>query len=168
VDYDRRRALLAEVKALPSPAPGGFVERLRPLLDDPTDGRIKLYLTWRTLQLRSRWPDVFRDGEYTALTATGAGAAHVVAYARRLGQRSVVVLVPRLLTRMAGGRDEAASAPDWGDTRIELPPAGHGDWHDVLTGRALTPDADGALGVGEALSGCPVALLVNDAALLAP
>jgi (1->4)-alpha-D-glucan 1-alpha-D-glucosylmutase len=168
VDYDCRRALLSEVKALPSPAPGGFAERLRPLLDDPADGRIKLDLTWRTLQLRSRWPDVFRDGEYVPLAATGAGAAHVVAYARRLGQRCVVVLVPRLLTRMAGGRDEAASAPDWGDTRIELPPAGAGGWHDVLTGRGLTADADGALGVGEALSGCPVALLVNDAALLAP
>lgn len=167
VDYERRRALLAELQTLPSPAPGGFAERLRPLLDDPTDGRIKLYLTWRTLQLRARAPDVFRDGEYLPLAATGAGAAHVVAYARRLGNRTVVVLVPRLLARMAGGRDEAASAPDWRDTRVELPPAGDGGWHDVLTGRALTPDADGALGVGKVLSGCAVALLVSEAALLA-
>ena len=168
VDYDLRRARLAQVKALLADAPGTWPTRLKPLVDDMTDGRIKLYLTWRTLQLRARWPELFRDGDYEPLVASGAGSEYVVAYARRRADKAIVVVVPRLLTKMAGGRDEVASAPDWRDTCIALPASGDGGWYDLFTGCAQTVDADGALAVDVAFGHFPVVLLVNSADVLAP
>ncbi len=108
VDPDNRRPLdfaayreqLAQLKPLVD-APGElWRERLQPLLDDMSDGRIKLYLHWQGLALRQRWPEVFRDGEYWPISATGSAAAHVCAYARRSGGRSVLVVVPRLTVRL--------------------------------------------------------------------
>lgn len=54
IDYGLRRRMLAELQALFAGATTAWPERLRPLLDNMEDGRIKLYLTWRALQLRRR------------------------------------------------------------------------------------------------------------------
>ena len=160
VDYDLRRRQLAQVTALLQGEPDTWPGRLRPLVDDMSDGRIKLYLTWRTLQLRARWPELFRDGDYLPLPASGACAEHVCAFARRHAGRALVVIVPRLLAKLADGRD----APDWRDTHIAPPPTDT-VWYNLLTGRPLRGVA-GALGIGEALADFPVALLVNDRDML--
>ena len=50
----------------------------------PSDPPTKLFVTWRTLQLRRRRADLFRLGDYVPLVAVGAKAKHVCAFARRL------------------------------------------------------------------------------------
>ena len=167
VDYALRRARLAEVKALLTGAPDTWAGRLQPLVDNMPDGRIKLYLTWRALQLRGRWPELFRDGDYLPLPASGTCAEHVCAYSRRHEGHAVVTIVPRLLTKLAGGRDEPAAALDWCDTHIILP-QGATTWYDVLTGGQYLCSGDGSLNIGALLADFPVALLVNDKDVLTP
>ena len=70
-------------------------------------------------------------------------------------------MVPRLLARLS---DEREGAVDWADTRVLLPP---GDWYDLLDGRHHRVGDDG-VPAGELLTPLPLALLVDDAELLAP
>lgn len=140
VDFAGRQAWLSEVRALPSTRPDLPAAGWGPALGEPVaamaDGRLKLYLIWCTLQWRRRWPEVFRDGDYLPLPAGGRDAAYVCAYARRLGERAVITVVPRLSLKRQGGRGTAAARVAWGDTHIELPPPLAGrPWFNVLTGQ---------------------------------
>jgi (1->4)-alpha-D-glucan 1-alpha-D-glucosylmutase len=83
---------------------------------------------------------VFR-GEYSALTASGSKAGHVVAYARG---GEVVAAAPRLMLGLGG---------DWGDTAVALPP---GSWVDALDGERRF---EGGVRLAELLGPFPVALL---------
>lgn len=161
VDYALRRRLLAEVRETPPHGGAGGLDTLSAAL---TDGRLKLYLIWCALQLRRRWPEVFRAGDYLPLSASGRAASHVCAYLRRLGERAVLTLVPRLNLKRQGGREASAlGAADWGDTHIVLPAALAGrEWINVLTGEACLPDSGTAapgFAIDRLLAHFPVALL---------
>ncbi len=159
VDYRRRRALLAELQhADPGTAPRALAQRME-------DGRAKLLLTWKTLQLRRAHPQLFRDGDYRRLRVRGVRAQHVCAFARRLRQQSLVVIAPRLYRRLLG--DEGGlplGEAVWGETLIELPreERARESFRNVLDGAQLRPVRQGeSVGVlaAHALAEFPVALL---------
>ena len=162
IDYGLRRQMLAELQALFTGATTTWPERLRPLLDNMEDGRIKLYLTWRALQLRRRWPELFREGEYLPLNVSGARADHVCAYARRHRDQTVIVVAPRFFAKLP---ETAGMADDlWQDTCIELESSYGKKWHNMLSGERLTvTSGKGAphLRLNQLLSHFPLALLAN-------
>jgi (1->4)-alpha-D-glucan 1-alpha-D-glucosylmutase len=132
VDYALRQRLLAELDQL-SP------EQIWARADE---GLPKLLLVARSLQLRRRRPECFDGrGDYTALYARGAKAAHVIAFHRG---RSVTVVVPRLVL---GLEDR------WMDTQIAL---GAGRWRNLFDG---TVGLSGTVALAELLGRFPVALL---------
>jgi (1->4)-alpha-D-glucan 1-alpha-D-glucosylmutase len=143
-DFDRRRQLLAQIDRTPAGTAwdGGSLDRL------------KLLVTARALRLRRDHPGWFA-GRYEALAATGAAAAHVVAFCR--GGRAVTVA-----TRLPGG---LRGLGGWGDTALELPGDPAWSWRDVLTGAVHHPA--GQLPAGQLLAAdiagrLPVALLVPE------
>ena len=161
VDFTQRSQLLEEVTALVDGPPAQWSQRLQPLAKNMADGRIKLYTLWRSLTLRARWPDVFADGRYLALTVHGVRAANICAFARVHGDRVVIALVPRLPARLLGDRHEQpAGDAVWGNTVLELP-AGLAAtaWCNTLTGECH--DASRQLGIGKLLAFFPVALLAS-------
>jgi (1->4)-alpha-D-glucan 1-alpha-D-glucosylmutase len=120
VDWGRRRAALREAGA------AAFTE----LGIEKTDGRCKLFITRRLLELRQCHPELFAAGEYLPLEVTGApGADHLCAFARRHGEAVLVVAVPCLVF----GLYRDGSTADWASAEVILPH--HGAWQDVLTGR---------------------------------
>lgn len=142
VDYDACRELLEEVE--------GIVERgtVAGLLERWTDGAVKLAVTRQALAVRGEMPEVFSAGEYLPLEATGERADHVVAYARRTGDATVVVAVPRLVGQLG-------EKPDWGNTAIPLP-RGTG-WRNRLTGAEV--EGGDAVMAATLFADLPVALL---------
>ncbi len=129
VDYTRRRRVLEELKrevAAACSGPHGALPSLaRALCDSLVDGRAKLYLIWRTLQLRQRQEVLFTHGEYVPLRTAGARSMHLCAFARRHGQELAVTVVPRLYTRLsAEGGGISLGEAVWRDTWIELPQDG--------------------------------------------
>ena len=66
----------------------------------PQDGRAKLLVTWRLLELRRRRLELLRDGDYSGLSASGARAAHVLAFARRHGRHVLVTIAGRLFAQL--------------------------------------------------------------------
>ncbi len=117
VDYDDRIALLAD------------------------GAHPKLRVTAAALRLRRDRPELFTT--YTAVSASGPAADHVLAFDRG-GAVTVVTRLPLGLEARGG----------WGDTTLSL----EGSWRNVLTDEVST----GSTGVGVLLSDLPVALLVRE------
>jgi (1->4)-alpha-D-glucan 1-alpha-D-glucosylmutase len=99
----------------------------RDLLKDWSNGRLKLYVTWRLLNFRREHSDLFLQGEYIPLRVVGSRANHVIAFARRLHDDWCVVAVPRLLAKLGRGKQP------WEDTSVELPAEAPADWTKILT-----------------------------------
>jgi (1->4)-alpha-D-glucan 1-alpha-D-glucosylmutase len=140
VDYVARRARLAR---LDSGEPAGD-------LDDE-----KLLVTSRTLRLRRDHPEWF-TGEHAAYAAVPTSSAHALAVGRGDPTGTQVVAV---VTRL-GERLRADGG--WGAARLDLP---EGTWLDLLTGRQVTPDADGSVLLADVLQTLPVALLARHGSL---
>jgi (1->4)-alpha-D-glucan 1-alpha-D-glucosylmutase len=126
-------------------------------------GEVKLRLLRRLLRARRDDPALFVDGDYRPVAAAGGRAAHVVAFARTLGEgpgaRAVVAVAPRLVLGLRGDGGPPVGAC-WDDTRLALP--GHlasARWTELVTGRAAGVAPDGTVRLAELLWAAPVALL---------
>ena len=147
VDYKLRAEMLS---CLSSKAPAE-------LLRDWPDGRIKMFLTQRALRFRNEHVDLFRNGNYLPLRATGAFADNCIAFARQLERQMVVVTVPRLSSRIGF----PSTGERWKDTAIELPEGFPLErWRDVMTGREVWIK-NRQIPIADAMSSLPFALLAN-------
>jgi (1->4)-alpha-D-glucan 1-alpha-D-glucosylmutase len=160
VDYARRTRLLAELAAHGAADP----KFARALLAHLSDGRAKLYVTWKALQFRKAHSALFASGEYLPAEVAGVRASHLCAYTRRYAGDTILVLIPRLYARLMGERAELPLGERvWDDTTIELPGGlAERRWHNVFDGRVIgsqTHDGRQWLAAGKVLANFPVALL---------
>jgi (1->4)-alpha-D-glucan 1-alpha-D-glucosylmutase len=163
VDFARRRALLSELDARTGPG-ADLAGLARELLGAWPDGRVKLYTIRRALAVRRAAAALFRDGEHAPVSVEGAAASHVCAFARRLGDRVVLAVAPRLTARLTGGGRELPLGPGvWRDTVLALPDGiARQGYRDAFTGAILEPgerEGGRALRLADVLAGFPVALL---------
>ncbi|MEO7741544.1 MAG: malto-oligosyltrehalose synthase [Usitatibacter sp.] len=157
VDYARREAMLAQLEGLQAPLEPALGEMLANL----EDGRAKMYVLWRLLQLRREREALFRAGGYTAIRATGELGRHLIAFARRHQGDSAIAVAPRLVATL-GVRPRAlpCGAQVWGETRLDLGFLKDGcRLRDVFTLRTHAVE-NGGLDVASVLEHFPVAVLV--------
>ncbi|TVR19818.1 MAG: malto-oligosyltrehalose synthase [Anaerolineaceae bacterium] len=154
VDFERRDALLQTIHAGADDRPA----LVRDLLASAESGGIKLYLTAQTLAYRRENAALLSAGDYQAVTIAGEHAAHVCAYLRTHEESAALVVVPRLIATMTGGRLEAPTGAIWGDTRLVIPDAIAGrELEDIFTGRRF--DAAQHIALADLLESAPFALL---------
>ena len=144
VDYLERKKML---DALKGADPGE-------LLDNWSDGRIKLFLTHRLLTFRRENPELFRDGSYRPLGLTGEFADCCIAFAREWEGKSIVVLAPRLSSRI--GFPPIGDA--WRDTVVQLP-KGFAMESELFTREKIA--AAGSLTLARAFARLPLAVVRN-------
>ncbi len=164
VDYASRRTALAALVALATDAGADALPaRVRELLDTPYDGRAKLWVTWRALQLRAQRHEVFGAGDYHAIAAAGARAQHVVAFARRRANAGSITIAGRLFASFGfDPKVPPLGETAWGDTAIDLSFIPDGTpLHNVLTGETLVV-AGGALPLAQVFAHFPGALLAYE------
>jgi (1->4)-alpha-D-glucan 1-alpha-D-glucosylmutase len=179
VNYRLRRRLLAQTDRVRD------AKGAARLLDSLEDGRVKLLITSRALRFRREHRELFDHGDYVPLEATGKLADSVVAFARSwrpIGAhpkgapypanpsgRIVVVVAPRLITRIAGAQGTEAATPTrqaWSGSHLVLPPGidlpAGARFRNVFTGELLEAhreDGTSRLALDEAFATLPVALL---------
>ncbi len=171
VDFARNWDMLGQLQADAGSAES-LLSLARYLAHHPRDSRIKLLVTWRVLQFRRKYSQLFYQGTYVPLEATGERAEHVCAFAWQgtsaEGQppQVVVVVVPRLLAQLtpAPQEDQAAGPPlgedVWGDTRLDVGALVDGPMVNLFTGQPCPCD-DAGLRLAAALGDFPVAVLTN-------
>ncbi|MGO8752009.1 MAG: malto-oligosyltrehalose synthase [Thermoguttaceae bacterium] len=120
VDFAPRRELLAELQARVCQGAESLFTLARQLAENPRDPRSKLFVTWRTLQLRRENPDLFQHGDYVPLDVEGPRARHVCAFARLCRPREEAADV-----RSTGfSRNPGEEPPKGGTTNDAFPAAG--------------------------------------------
>jgi (1->4)-alpha-D-glucan 1-alpha-D-glucosylmutase len=160
VDYIRRQQMFESIRVWGSEPDLLSIGRL---LETPEDGRLKLYLIWKILRFRQQQPDIFQQGEYLPLAVEGAKADHVVAFARKSGTASALVVVPRLVNGLLNDIDlPPIGLRVWEDTHVLLPfRSCSGNCRNAFTGEVLDlqkTDEYVRIGVSKALAEFPVAL----------
>jgi len=147
VDYAQRRELLA---SLDNASP-------EELLREWPDGRIKLFLTQRLLRFRREHALLFERGTYLRLTVTGEFADCGVAFAREHEAKWIVVLVPRLSSRVGF----PPIGEKWKDTAVELPASlSREGARELFTSRDFQSRENG-LRLSAGLANFPVAVYTN-------
>ncbi len=167
VDFDEAGALLDRVDGVL--ALTGAAERaleVRGMLDEWSDGRIKMCVTAAALRLRREFPETFLAGRYVPLECETTVNAGLVAYARVPAHGpAVVAIAPRLVARLMGPDLAWPLGQAWKTSRVLLPASlGRRRFADAVTGREVAV-AHGSerswIIAGEALESCPAALLVE-------
>ena len=163
VDYSLRQQVFASLRELGSEPDSVSVAKL---LETPEDGRIKLYLIWKTLCLRKDHPDLFQHGEYVPLEIQGSKANHAVAFLRRFRDTSILVVAPRLVASLLNDLEVPPTGAEvWNETNILLPPGGISKGYlNVYTGSALDEqetNTTSTIRLSNALAEFPVALYLQ-------
>ena len=157
VDYVRRAQLVGELEALgESTRLGREVSGLAASLPD---GKAKTWLILRALAYRSAEPDLFAHGGYIPLQSHGARSEHVVAFARRCGDRALLAIAGRLWLKLGTPEGELpVGEGTWGDTTVDAGPVS-GTVHDLISGERV-PVRESHIRLSEAFRHFPAALLV--------
>jgi (1->4)-alpha-D-glucan 1-alpha-D-glucosylmutase len=147
VDYKQRREML-ESLAIANP---------RDFVHNWADGRIKMFLTQRVLKFRREHVELFQQGEYLPLKPSGTFAESCVTFARQLADQWIVIIAPRLSSRVGF----PPIAESWKDTTLECPETlSFEHAHDLFTCRPI-PVQDRRLKLADALSILPFAVITN-------
>jgi (1->4)-alpha-D-glucan 1-alpha-D-glucosylmutase len=164
VDFDRRAEMLEGLRQWltlsaegDGPELAGFVSGLT---NSWWDGRIKMFVTAAGLRLRRRWPDLFIDGGYEPLAASGEGAEHVVAFARQHGGRIVIAAVPRLSTTLLHHVGDRRVGGIWQDIQIKLPAGAPRRYRHLFSNERIEVN-DTGLCAADMFRASPVAMLVG-------
>ena len=141
VDYALRRKLLNSDKDL---------------LKNLPDGRAKMYVIRKGLEVRRKFPALFHGEKYTPLYADAGREENIVAFSLSSEREGVVAVAPRLFSGLLEADDLAPlGTKAWGEARLAL----DGRYLNVLTGERH--EARGQVSVAQVLSTFPVALLVR-------
>ena len=123
VDYTLRQKLLCELMALPRPEYKNKASEIAKDLFQGSDhtGRLKLFLTWRGLQARQQYAELFSTGEYVPLSVEGSKEKHILAFARRTDGATAILAVPRLCAQLTEKETSILDPDVWQDTTIQIP-----------------------------------------------
>jgi (1->4)-alpha-D-glucan 1-alpha-D-glucosylmutase len=168
VDFARRRQLLSALLEQSHAAGYNLRDLAHDLLIAREDGRIKLYITHRTLCFRRKHPELFLRGAYIPIEANGMRHQHVCAFARQYEQYELLVVAPRFFSRLIPDPQRLPVGPQvWGDTSLTVP-ATEGSrcrYRNVFTGEAVaTVNGRGGMKIALELvfAHFPVALLMRE------
>lgn len=153
VDYEQRQQYLNDIKEQEQQD----IQKLhQQLLQDPTNGQVKLYLIYKVLNLRLQSKALFDSGNYIPLTMTGKYKDNLIAFARKQDDDWCLVVVPRLLAQVVA-KDELPLGQVWEDTKVQLPADAPAQWQNLFTNKQA--EGSEALPVSTLFESFPVALL---------
>jgi (1->4)-alpha-D-glucan 1-alpha-D-glucosylmutase len=169
VDFAKRQSMLFSLLERMDAENAPLSMLQQELLADLSDGRAKMYVIAKTLQLRHDRPDVFNYGSYLPLEVTGSRSHHICAFARKKNNQVMVAVAPRLFaTLMQGKKELPLDDSVWHDTAVRLPEEFIGiELHNIFSDQPEslieTENHQLSIKVGRLLRSWPVALLQGTA-----
>ncbi|MDY6843689.1 MAG: malto-oligosyltrehalose synthase, partial [Thermodesulfobacteriota bacterium] len=157
VDFEKRKVFLKDIK---EKAHTDLLGLISELLSAREDGRIKLFLIYKVLNVRKEMSKVFQKGAYIPIQSDGKHKDHVVVFARNYRNTWVLVIAPRFLTSLISEGEYPHGINVWYDTYINLPEGAPLLWKDVFSGQVT--QCEGTLLVGEVLNYFSVTVLVGN------
>lgn len=160
VDFSKRKDLLKSILEIKDDQK---LEKLLQFLNEPADGRIKLYITKTMLQIRQRYGDVFTKGTYHPLTIHGDNQNHLIAFAWQFDKKVFIAITTRFLIPLMQNSSLIIPSKTWNNHFVSLTEElGSHPFQDVLSGKSCTPQKNNGeykLNLEEILSPAPFAIL---------
>jgi (1->4)-alpha-D-glucan 1-alpha-D-glucosylmutase len=157
VDFVKRMEYLSSINHT---SDDNLPQLLDDLLAHASDGRVKLYTIYKTLQFRGSMEKLFGEGEYIPAEITGEKSENIIAFSRNYRDMWAITVAPRFLTSVISVNSQPLGKSVWNDTEIRLTENMPSKWRDIFSGSIV--DTVGSLHVGDALSGFPIALLAGE------
>jgi len=157
VDFQKREMYINELMQ------GEFLSTshlLAELLKSWKDGRVKLYITQKSMRFRGENTTIFQNGEYLPVQVSADMWEHIYAFCRCRGKEWTLTVVPRLTTKLVPA-DKFPLGQVWGQSQLLLPQNAPRNWHNILTKEEIDTQEGKGLAVSEVLRTCPVALMTN-------
>ncbi|MBA3558036.1 MAG: malto-oligosyltrehalose synthase [Gemmatimonadaceae bacterium] len=171
VDYAARERLLIAMEAEFDRNTGKPVSLVSEMAREVGDGRLKLHVIRRLMLARRQDPDFWRLAGYEPVRAHGARARHIVAFARRLGDRCAITVAARLTAGLAADPVVCAPVGDacWGDSWLPAPSLSSTEgWTCALSGGSIRPvkrNGGEAISLAQVFRSAPVAVLLSPGTL---
>ncbi len=164
VDYTLRTGYLNELQQGLHQEGQNRLPFIQSLLSSMENGKIKMFVTLAGLQCRQQYQDLVSAGTYIPWEAHGNLQSHVCAFSRTQGQKSLILIVPRLIAGLLHKREHhPIGAEIWENTWITSPnPNSKARYRNIFTDEHLTSDTiEGKLGfyVKDICAHFPVAIL---------
>ena len=160
VDFRERIQILEELKHRDAEDAAGLCVDL---CTHWTNGRIKLFTTYKTLEFRRVHAELFARGSYIPLQVEGPRSEIVFAFARVWESTWCIVVAPFQMKSVVSPGESLLTADVWEGTTITLPKGAPETWNHIFvqeTAKTLrTGNGETALPVDALLSGFPVALV---------
>ncbi|HKI90075.1 MAG TPA: malto-oligosyltrehalose synthase [Draconibacterium sp.] len=105
------------------------------LWKEGTNGKVKQWITWLTLQERMNHENLYLKGSYVPLKVTGGLEKNIIAFYRNYSDEHLIVVLPL----------NSADLPDgvsWGNTQIELPSSIPSKWVNHISKESVTLDRE--------------------------
>lgn len=134
-------------------------ELIDELISKREDGRIKLFVIYKSLKVRNEREDFFQESGYIPLVVRGKFKDHVMSFARKNGKIWSITVVPRLLVSVVNEGEFPIGEGVWQDTHILLPKESPDFWKDAFTHKLIKGGS--TLRVGNILEHFPVSLLLS-------
>ena len=146
VDFEKRQKML------------GANQSMDRLVAERSDGGIKLEITAKLLQYRRDYTALFAEGDYTQVRASGAASEHVIAYTRECEDRTMIVVLPRIVYLLSEGGDVFGNTDIWAETSLQFPASMPVDgWRNLLSGERVENPSD----LADLFVHMPLAVLVR-------
>jgi (1->4)-alpha-D-glucan 1-alpha-D-glucosylmutase len=157
VDYALRNAYLTEIISRSNQE--DIFDYIASLRENAIDGRIKMFLIYKTLAARREHQNLFLDGSYSQIRVTGKYRDHIIAFSREFENSIAVIIAPRWFTSLVDENSFPLGIKVWGDTSVYLPAPGSRVWGNAVTGETI--EKGGRVAIGDILTNFPTALLIS-------
>jgi (1->4)-alpha-D-glucan 1-alpha-D-glucosylmutase len=156
-DYAHRAKLLQQIdERLESDR----IQCIRALRANWCDAGIKLATIATLLRHRQNREELYAEGDYQPLPASGARGDDLCAFARSRNGKRLIVAVARRAYRTQTATAQVTT--DWLDTALTIPETlRRGRWRELLSGRVLDLQAE-TTGAAELFAELPVAVLESE------
>ena len=156
VDFDKRISLLQGLKELETKDLKALIEDI---LSHKEDGRIKLFVTEKVLEMRKKKPQLYLHGGYIPIKATGKFKNHIICFARTYRDSWGITVAPRFLASLVVEGKIPVGREVWEDTYIIIPSDAPRAFQDVFTHRTIVSKTD-LIPVHELFAIFPLSLLL--------
>ena len=158
VDYAMRYKLLDNLKGKEAKDLNHLIKEI---LNTWEDGRVKLFVTYKLLNLRNKYSGLFSNGEYIPLQTKGEKQKHIFTFARKYNTVWSIITIPRFLTNLISVNELPLGKEVWGSDYIILPPNMPSKWKNIFTEEIIQLESPrNSLPISQIFSMFPVALLI--------
>jgi (1->4)-alpha-D-glucan 1-alpha-D-glucosylmutase len=137
VEFAKREELLRDIQQLMNSEGADRISFLKELWTHMPDGRIKLYLVYKTLAFRNLNAFLFSQGEYIKLDCQGEHADRVIAFARQYQGDTAIVIVPRFTVPLVSEETKLLLPDCWKNTCLILPESMPVKWREWFSDKVL-------------------------------